>query len=95
MGENIMSANGKLNGHTDREQLALEVQAEALRPTPPLNGGSLQDKLTAAWTRIRQLEDRVITLQKQKRENRAHYQREVAKQRMELGINEQRTRVTT
>lgn len=89
--------NGKLNGHADRKQLALEVQAEALRPTPPLNSGSLQDKLTAAWTRIRQLEDRVLTLQKQKRENRAQFVIEVARQRRELMENEAKyqTKVTT
>lgn len=92
--QNTRMTNGKLNGH-EREQLALEVQAEALRPTPKLNSGSLQDKLTAAFQRIRQLEDRIIALQKQKRENREQFQREVAKQRTELGINEQRTRVTT
>lgn len=86
LGEKVVSANGKLNGHAEREKLALEVQAEALRPTPTIKGGSLQKQLTAAWTRIRQLEERIIELQKQKRENRAQFLREVAKQRMELGI---------
>lgn len=90
-----MSANGKLNGHVEREQLALEVQAEALRPTPPLNNGSLQDKLSAAWRRIKDLEDRLDELKQQKQANRMQFQREVAKQRRELGINEQLTRVTT
>lgn len=78
--------SAKQNGHATREQLALEVQAEALRPTPPLNGESLQARLSAAWQRIRTLEEQLESLQKQKRENQAHFQREIAKQRKELGI---------
>lgn len=73
-----MSANAKRNGHADREQLALVVQTEALRPTPPITGPSLQDRLSAAWRRIRELEDRVAALQQQKRENREQFAREIA-----------------
>jgi hypothetical protein len=78
----------RTNGHqAAREKLALEVQAEALRPTPPLNGYSLQDRLSAAWRRIRELEELVSLLQRQKRENKEQFRREVATQRRELGIN--------
>lgn len=93
MGEKVVSANGKFNGHAEREKLALEVQAEALRPTPTLNGRSLQERLSEAWRRIRQLEDMVDALKNEKNANRTQL-REVANQRRELGINEQRTRVT-
>lgn len=87
--------SGKLNGHADRKQLALEVQAEALRPTPKLNGPSLQERLSEAWRRIRELEDQIAALQRQKHDNHAQFLRESARQCRELGINEQRTRVTT
>ena len=71
-----------------RAKLALEVQAEALRPTPPLNGYSLQDQFSAAWQRIRQLEEQVALLKQQKRDNQAQFAREVSKQRRELGIRD-------
>lgn len=86
-----MSAHAKLNGHAAREQLAIEVQTEALRPTPqftPISGPSLQERLKSAWSRIRQLEGQVDALRRQKRENRSEFQREIAKQREELGIRE-------
>lgn len=79
--------SAKLNGHAAREQLALEVQAEALRPTPPANGPSLHERLIEAWQRIRVLEDRIVTLQKQRREHQAQFCREIARQREELGIS--------
>ncbi len=82
-----MSANGKFNGR-EREKLALEVQAEALRPTPKLDGPSLQERLSAASRRIRELEDVVALLRLQKRENQAQFRREVAMQRRELGIRD-------
>lgn len=77
------------NGKLTREQLAIEVQAEALKPTPPVNGASIQDRLIAAWQRIRQLEERLDQLRQQKLANYTQYRRELAKQRRELGINDE------
>lgn len=82
-----MSVNGKLT-HAAREQLASEVQAEALRPTPQVNGHSLQDRLLTAGRRIRNLEEQVGRLIQQQRENRDQFHPEVLKQRRELGIRD-------
>lgn len=82
-----MNTNAQLNGHASREQLALEVQAEALRPTPQVHN-SLRERLNEALERVRLLRVQIVTLERQKRENRAQFQREIARQREELGIRE-------
>lgn len=82
--------NGSLNGHAAREKLALEVQAEALRPTPPLSGGaSLQDRYNKAARRINDLESEIARLRFLLRSNDDEYQKEKARQRRELGIEDE------
>lgn len=82
--------NGSLNGHAERTKLALEVQAEALRPTPPLNGGaSLQDRYNKAARRINDLESEIARLRFLLRSNDDEYQKEKARQRRELGIEDE------
>lgn len=81
--------NGSLNGHAERTKLALEVQAEALRPTPPLSGPSLLERLANSERRVRDLQAQVAQLQHRKRVNENEFKREKARQRMELGINDE------
>lgn len=77
--------NGKLNGHA-REQLAAEVQAEALRPTPPVNvvARTLHERLDDLSRRNRDLESLVTKLRRLMRANDDQYEREKARQRREL-----------
>lgn len=86
-----MSANGKLNGH-EREKLAMEVQAEALRPTPPINvaARTLQERLDDLARRNRDLESTVTRLRRLMRANDDQYQREKARQCRELMEDEQK-----
>lgn len=70
-----------------REKLAIEVQAEALRPTPGVNANkSLQERLDDALRRVRELDTKLAELQQQHRYNQSEYKREVARQRKELGL---------
>lgn len=79
--------NGSPNGHAERTKLALEVQAEALRPTPPVSGGvTLMERLANSERRVRDLQAQVAKLQHQQRVNENEAQRDKARQRRELGI---------
>lgn len=83
--------NGSLNGHAERTKLALEVQAEALRPTPPINvvERTARERLEEATRRISDLEGVIVKLRRLMRNNHEQYQREVARQRRELGIEDE------
>lgn len=84
-------SNAATNGHAAREKLALEVQAEALRPTPPINVAerTARERLEDAWQRIRHLESTVARLRFLLRSNADEYQKEKARQRRELGIKDE------